>query len=67
MNFSFRSKNFALSQKAKLSDLAHPYCGTPVDLGDFNTHKEQFQAIKSLHCNEQVLITKPDKDMGSLF
>ena len=27
-------------------------------------HKEHFQAIKSLRCNEQILITKPDKGSG---
>ena len=52
------------SLKAKLSDLAHAYCGTPVDLGDFSMHKEHFQAIKSLRSNEQILITKPDKGSG---
>ena len=52
------------SLKARLSDLAHAYCGTPVDLGDFNMHKENFQAIKSLRSNEQILITKPDKGSG---
>ena len=25
-------------------------------------HKEHFQAIKSLRCNKQILITKPDKE-----
>ena len=58
------SSNELSSLKAKLSDLAHAYCGTPVDLGDFNMHKEHFQAIKSLRCNEQILITKPDKGSG---
>ena len=41
--------------KAKLSDLAHIYCGTAVELGDFNTNKEHCQAIKFLSCNEQIL------------
>ena len=27
-------------------------------------HKEHFQAIKSLRCNEQIPITKPDKGSG---
>ena len=27
-------------------------------------HKEHFQAIKSLRCNEQIVITKPDKESG---
>ena len=58
------SSNELSALKAKLSDLAHAYCGTPVDLGDFNMHKEHFQAIKSLRSNEQILITKPDKGSG---
>ena len=61
------SSNELSSLKAKLSNLAHAYCGTPVDLGDCHMHKEHFQAIKSLRCNEQILITKPDKDLGSLL
>ena len=58
------SSNELNSLKARLSDLAHAYCGTPVDLGDFNMHKEHFHAIKSLRSNEQILITKPDKGSG---
>ena len=58
------SSNELNALKAKLSDLAHAYCGTPVDLGDFSMHKEHFQAIKSLRSNEQILITKPDKGSG---
>ena len=51
--------------QARLSDLAHAFCGTPVDLEDyFNMHEEHFQAIKSLRCNQQILITKPDKGFG---
>ena len=58
------SSNELSALKAKLSDLAHTYCGTPVDLGDFNMHKEHFQAIKSLRGNEHFLITKPGKGSG---
>ena len=50
--------------KARLSDLAHAYCGSPIDLGDFLMKKECFQAIKSLWTNEEILITKPDKGAG---
>ena len=50
--------------KARLSDLAHAYCGSPIDLGDFLMTKECFQAIKSLRKNEEILITKPDKGAG---
>ena len=58
------SSNELSCLKAKLSDLAHAYCGTPVDLGDFNMHKEHFHATKSFRCNEQIIITKPDKGSG---
>ena len=50
--------------KARLSDLAHAYCGSPIDLGDFLMTKECFQAIKFLRTNEEILITKPDKGAG---
>ena len=50
--------------KAKLSDLAHAYCGTPVDLLDFSMHNEHFQVIIFLCSNEQILIKKPDKGSG---
>ena len=58
------SSNELNALKAKLSNVAHAYCGTPVDLGDFSMHTEHFQAIKSLRSNEQILITKPDKGSG---
>ena len=50
--------------KARLSDLAHAYCDTPVDVGDFLMNKESLQAIKSLHSNQDILITKPDEGSG---
>ena len=46
------------------SDLAHAYCGSPIDLGNFFMTKECFQAVKSLRTNEEILITKPDKGAG---
>ena len=50
--------------KAKLSDLAQTYCGSPIELGDFLMTKECFQAIKSLQTNEEILRTKPGKGSG---
>ena len=50
--------------KARLSDLAHIYCGTPVDLTDFLMHQECYEAIKSLRMNSDTIITKPDKGSG---
>lgn len=42
------SKDKLDALKAKLSDLAHAYCGTPVDIGDFSIPKDFLQTIKSL-------------------
>ena len=50
--------------KAKLSDLAHAYCGNPIDIGDFHILKECIQANRSLRCNENIHVTKPDKGSG---
>ena len=36
-----RSKMQLAALKARLSDLAHAYCGSPIDLGDFLTTKEE--------------------------
>ena len=57
-----------LLHKGKLT-IASPQnsLGTPVDLGDFNMRNIHFQAIKSLLCNEQILITKPDKGSGVII
>ena len=59
-----RSEEQLAALKARLNDLAHAYCGSPIDLGDFLMTKECFQAIKSLLTNEKILITKPDKGAG---
>ena len=53
--------------KVKLSDLAHAYCGTPVDAGNFPMHRECLSAIKSLRSNNNILITKPDKGSGMVI
>ena len=50
--------------KARLSDLAHAYCGNPINIGDFLILKECVQATRSLGCNENIHITKPDKGSG---
>ena len=59
-----RSEEQLAVLKARLSDLAHAFCGSPIDLGDFLMTKECFQATKSLRTNEEILITKPDKGAG---
>ena len=50
--------------KARLSDLAHAYCGNPIDMGEFLILKECIQATRSLRCNENIHVTKPDKGSG---
>ena len=59
-----RSEEQLAALNARLSDLAHAYCESPIDLGDFLMTKKCFQAIKSLQTNEEILITKPDKGAG---
>ena len=41
---------------------AHAYCGSPVDIEDFLILKECIQATRSLRCNENIHMTKRDKD-----
>ena len=53
---------FALT--AKLNNLAHSHCDSPIDWTDFSMHRECFQAIKSLCSNKDILISKPDKGSG---
>ena len=50
--------------KARLSDFAHAYCGNPINIGDFPILKECIQATRSLRCNENIHVTKPDKGSG---
>ena len=50
--------------KARLSNLAHAYCGNPIDIGDFLISKEYIQASRSLRCNENIHVTKPEKGFG---
>ena len=47
---------------ARLCDLAHSFCGTPVDLGDFRMQKECFTAYNSLKSNPNITILKADKE-----
>ena len=46
--------------KARLNDLAHSFCGSPIDLTDFTVHRECFAAIRSLRNNNDIIITKAD-------
>ena len=50
--------------KAKLNELAHSFCGSPIDVTKFPFNSDCLQAIKSLRFNKHILITKPDKGSG---
>ena len=56
-----KSKEELQALKARLSDLAHAYCGTPLNLTDFLMHRECFEAIKSLRLNSDIIITNQTK------
>ena len=58
------SENEQSSLKARLTDLAHLYCGGEIDSRDFAFYGECFRALNSLHSNETIVITKPDKGSG---
>ena len=59
-----KSKEDVERLRAKMYDLAHSYCGTPIDFSDFRMHKECFQAYKSIRNNKEIVISKPDKGSG---
>ena len=50
--------------KAKLNEVAHWFCGSPIDTSKFSMDNSCLQAIKSLRSNKAILITKPDKGSG---
>lgn len=50
--------------KAKLSSLAHGFCGTPIDRSDFTMTSDCYRSIRSLKSNKSIHITKPDKGSG---
>ena len=50
--------------KAKLNELAHSFCGSPINVTKFPFDSDCLQAIKSLRSNKHILITKPDKGSG---
>ena len=59
-----RSDEHLSALKARLSEVAYAYCGSPIDRGDFLMTKECFQAIKALRSNDYIYITKPAKGSG---
>ena len=50
--------------KARLANLAYLYCDSTIDPRDFTMHKKCFRAINRLQKNDDIIITKPDKDSG---
>ena len=40
--------------RARLSDLAYAYSGSPIDHSYFLLHREHFQALKSLRSNNDI-------------
>ena len=61
---SERRKEQLHKLNARLTDLAHLYCDEEIDSRDFAFHGECFRALNSLHSNENIVITKPDKGSG---
>jgi hypothetical protein len=49
---------------AKLCDMSHAYCSTPVDLGDFRMQRECYEAYEALRSNPDIIISKADKGSG---
>ena len=49
------------SLNAKLTDLAHLYCGVEINSHDFAFHGKCLRPLNSLHFNENIVITKPEK------
>ena len=52
---------------AKMQDLAYSYCGTPLDLGDFQMNKENYTVAQQLMKNNNLVISKPDKGSGMVI
>jgi len=50
--------------RARLSDLAHAYCGLPNDVTAFQMQRECIAAIRALRRNDDIHICKPDKGTG---
>ena len=57
LHHSSKSKEDLSSLKARLNDLAHSFCASPIDLTDFTMHCECFTAIRSLRNKNNIIIT----------
>ena len=62
-HYTSKSKESHSALKAKLTNLAHYFCGTLIGMSmtNFTMHRECFQAIKSLRNNSDIIISKADK------
>ena len=49
---------------AKLYDVAHAICGTPVEAGHSRMYKECVDVYKALRKNKNILVRRPDKGSG---
>ena len=43
---------------AKMYDLSHAFCGTPVDVADFRKRPKFYEAYDSLKCNADIILTR---------
>ena len=50
--------------RARLSDLAHAYCGIPNDVADFHMQRDVLLVIQGLRRNAAIHICKLDKGTG---
>ena len=50
--------------KARLLDIAHSYCGTPVNQTDWKKIRKCRDALRKLRSEESIVILKPDKGSG---
>ena len=50
--------------KARPVDLADTYCGSNIDKSDFYWHHEHLNAVKPLQNNNNIILSKPNKDTG---
>ena len=50
--------------KADLCDIAHSFCGTPIDKTNFFMQREAIAAARSLEANKDIIISRPDKGSG---
>ena len=50
--------------KAELCDIAHSYCGAPIDKTDYYLQRQYMDAARSLRALNNIIISRPDKGSG---